>query len=405
MMHRSYPRNASPLYRRSNGGCERRDRAQPPAMAGILISTGTPGSEGSLGGLIEQGRELGRHLEHALALGRLCSNDPVCASHDPEHDLAERHRAGAACPRLPLHLGAVLRAVQPVPRPRARGPGDRPGGAGILRGRGVSLAAVGRAELEALARRIERGELACPLRSDRPSHAGLAARAPSLFGHDRDATLAIIGAALAERDVPRPAVELVWTGPDVSTTSARDTAVVVRELFARATRSVLVAGYAFDHGEEILRPLHAVMRDRGVEAELFLDVPRAASAAVVAEHLMRFLDAFRRRNWPSGRPSRASFTTRAPSGATRTPASTPSAWSWTSAGRWSARPTSPTEGTRATSRSARSWTTRRSPGGSSTAGDSSSGMAASSAAAEERPGRRRARQESSRRDHVERSID
>jgi hypothetical protein len=70
---------------------------EPPWMAGILISTGTPGSEGSLGGLVEQGRELGRHLERALRMGRLCSNDPVCASHDPETDLAERYRAGAAC--------------------------------------------------------------------------------------------------------------------------------------------------------------------------------------------------------------------------------------------------------------------------------------------------------------------
>jgi hypothetical protein len=70
---------------------------EAPWMAGILISTGTSGSEGSLGGLVEQGRELGRHLERALRLGRLCSNDPVCASHNPEADLAERYREGAAC--------------------------------------------------------------------------------------------------------------------------------------------------------------------------------------------------------------------------------------------------------------------------------------------------------------------
>src|SRR5262249_24153251 len=41
------------------------DPAKEPTMAGILISTGTPGSEGSLGGLVEQGRFLGRHLENA----------------------------------------------------------------------------------------------------------------------------------------------------------------------------------------------------------------------------------------------------------------------------------------------------------------------------------------------------
>lgn len=70
---------------------------EPPTMAGILLSTSTPGSEGSLGGLVEQGRVLGRHLERALQMGRLCSNDPVCASHDPESDPTERHREGAAC--------------------------------------------------------------------------------------------------------------------------------------------------------------------------------------------------------------------------------------------------------------------------------------------------------------------
>lgn len=65
-------------------------------MAGILLYTGTSGSEGTLGGLVEQGRELRRHLEHALEMGRLCSNDPVCASHQPEGP-SERRLEGAAC--------------------------------------------------------------------------------------------------------------------------------------------------------------------------------------------------------------------------------------------------------------------------------------------------------------------
>lgn len=70
---------------------------ESPTIAGILLSTGTPGSEGSLGGLVDQGRSIKRHLERALEMGRLCSNDPVCASHDPETDPTERHREGAAC--------------------------------------------------------------------------------------------------------------------------------------------------------------------------------------------------------------------------------------------------------------------------------------------------------------------
>jgi hypothetical protein len=66
-------------------------------MYGILIHTGTSGSEGTLGGLVEAGRRIGEHLLAALDEARLCSNDPVCAEHDPsaEHDPMRLH--GAAC--------------------------------------------------------------------------------------------------------------------------------------------------------------------------------------------------------------------------------------------------------------------------------------------------------------------
>lgn len=64
---------------------------------GILLYTGSPGAEGTLGGLVDLGRNIGRHLERALELGRLCSNDPVCAQHDPSDALEERYLHGAAC--------------------------------------------------------------------------------------------------------------------------------------------------------------------------------------------------------------------------------------------------------------------------------------------------------------------
>jgi len=66
-------------------------------MYGILIHTGTSGSEGTLGGLVEASRRIGEHLLAALDEARLCSNDPVCAEHDPsaEHDPMRLH--GAAC--------------------------------------------------------------------------------------------------------------------------------------------------------------------------------------------------------------------------------------------------------------------------------------------------------------------
>jgi len=66
-------------------------------MAGILLSTGTSGSEGTLGGLVEQGRRIQHHLARAWDLASLCSSDPVCGHHSPNGDIAERYLSGAAC--------------------------------------------------------------------------------------------------------------------------------------------------------------------------------------------------------------------------------------------------------------------------------------------------------------------
>lgn len=64
---------------------------------GILLYTGTPDAEGTLGGLVQVGRRLGAYLEDALELGRLCSNDPVCAAHEPDDVSEARFLHGAAC--------------------------------------------------------------------------------------------------------------------------------------------------------------------------------------------------------------------------------------------------------------------------------------------------------------------
>lgn len=64
---------------------------------GILLYTGAPGSEGTLGGLIEVGHRIEHHLMAALELGKLCSNDPICAQHKPHNVQEERFLHGAAC--------------------------------------------------------------------------------------------------------------------------------------------------------------------------------------------------------------------------------------------------------------------------------------------------------------------
>ncbi len=64
---------------------------------GILLYTGSSDSEGTLGGLVEAGRRMPRHLCNALEAGKLCSNDPVCAQHSPDNKVAHRYLHGAAC--------------------------------------------------------------------------------------------------------------------------------------------------------------------------------------------------------------------------------------------------------------------------------------------------------------------
>jgi len=71
--------------------------AFPDIGYGILLHTGTSGSEGTLGGLVEVGRRIEHHLGKALEQGRLCSNDPVCAQHKPDNAQEARFLQGAAC--------------------------------------------------------------------------------------------------------------------------------------------------------------------------------------------------------------------------------------------------------------------------------------------------------------------
>lgn len=67
------------------------------ARFGILLYTGTPDAEGTLGGLVQEARRMEWHLEYALRLGALCSNDPICSQHLPGRSLEERWLHGAAC--------------------------------------------------------------------------------------------------------------------------------------------------------------------------------------------------------------------------------------------------------------------------------------------------------------------
>ena len=67
------------------------------AGSGVLLYTAAPGASGSLGGLVQAGRDFERFLRMALDLARLCANDPVCAGHAPDDPHDDRHLEGASC--------------------------------------------------------------------------------------------------------------------------------------------------------------------------------------------------------------------------------------------------------------------------------------------------------------------
>jgi hypothetical protein len=77
-----------------------RERIYADAQAGhfgILLYTGSPDADGTLGGLVQEARHMEDHLLLALRMGALCSNDPICAQHAPGGSMEKRWLHGAAC--------------------------------------------------------------------------------------------------------------------------------------------------------------------------------------------------------------------------------------------------------------------------------------------------------------------
>ena len=73
-------------------------------MAGFLLYTSAPDSEGTLGGLMRLGEtdELDRLFSRALERLKLCSSDPLCATHVPAGQEESLHAAAChSCLFLP----------------------------------------------------------------------------------------------------------------------------------------------------------------------------------------------------------------------------------------------------------------------------------------------------------------
>lgn len=72
-------------------------------MAGILLYTAAPDSEGTLGGLVSLGRpeQLGWHIDGALEAMQNCASDPLCAEHKSREDRTLHEAACHACMFVP----------------------------------------------------------------------------------------------------------------------------------------------------------------------------------------------------------------------------------------------------------------------------------------------------------------
>ena len=154
----------------------------------------------------------------------------------------------------------------------------------------MDLTRISTADLSGFALALERGQLGFPITAHGLRALGLDSlltHAAALSSVGQEAVRLILNAILFERENCGAPPELVWTGPEARQSAARDTSVVLADLFVAARESVLIAGFVFDHGETVLRALHTAML-RGVGCRLFADGLAATE--------------FRRRNWPFGPP-------------------------------------------------------------------------------------------------------
>lgn len=116
-------------------------------------------------------------------------------------------------------------------------------------------------------------------------------------------TLDLLASDRANRQQVLEAIEVVTTGPEVPGASLRDTSVVVRELFASAVGSVLVAGYAVHQGQHVFQVLAQRMdADPDLRVRMFLDVQRhPTDTSKASEILARFAHRFKTEEWPGRR--------------------------------------------------------------------------------------------------------
>lgn len=179
----------------------------------------------------------------------------------------------------------------------------------------MSFHGVTTAQLAALARDLASGRVVAPFTATRLAscgHGGLGSAATSALQRLAESGMTSVQLAqvlelvVAEREHARassPPPELVWSGPEVGLMASRDTGVVLRELFASAERSVLVAGFVVYEGRAIFETLAARLDTRPhLSARFFLNVARPwGDTSSEASLLRAFAEDFRAKQWPGKR--------------------------------------------------------------------------------------------------------
>lgn len=178
-----------------------------------------------------------------------------------------------------------------------------------------ALHALTRGDLEALAEALEAGRMAPPFQANelrRVLPESLCAGAASELRRLVDAgmspaalalTLRLLAREKAAAQRERDGVQLVWSGPTHAQASLRDTSVVVADLLDSARESVLISSFAVYEARDIFASLAAKMDSHPqLRVRMFLNVARPhGSDTKEAELLRRFLDVFRKRDWPGQR--------------------------------------------------------------------------------------------------------
>jgi len=117
-------------------------------------------------------------------------------------------------------------------------------------------------------------------------------------------SLKLLASGLKRRPCLEDILELVTTGPEAQGVTNRDTSVVVQELFRRADRSVLIAGFRVYQGQQVFQTLADRMLEvADLKVRMFLDIERGTGDTTSPDQLVaRFRAQFRSRQWPQDRP-------------------------------------------------------------------------------------------------------